>query len=717
MFVRRSDVARARLLRVDVTAAQEKSGVIAAFTAHDLPPSARYVLDSLLPPQLAGIARPVLAEDEVKHVGEALAVVVAETAYAAQDAASAIDVDIQPLPACGTVESALAPGAPLVHNHLGSNVGVWGIDGFGDAEGAFAGAITVSERLTMARVVGAAIEPRTVTAAPEGGGVSLWTSTQAVFRVRDMVASALGLEASEVVVRAKDVGGGFGPKGRRYPEDVLVAWAARQLDRPIMWVATRTEETASSMHGHGSTFELEVAADPDGRLRGLRGVLWHDIGAYPSIGALLPGSILRNMLCTYRLPALRFEVRGVLTNTAPTGTVRGGPGPEGNFAIERMLDLLAARLGLAPAELRRRNLLEPTSLPYVVRLAASEIEVDGADFPRLLEEAERHAAAPPDDQDGRLHGVGLVMGVELGANLFPSEPARIRLHNDGTAHVFIGSSPQGQSHETMATQIVADRLGWPADRIRVHSGDTTSLPRAGPTATSRSAICVGNAVAMAAGSVRGLLVKAAANVLGIDWSQLELEGGWIVETKAARRLRPALDFLALSGIDVTEVWRAGPHGGCSASSHAVEVAVDPDTGAVEVLRYVVAYDAGVLVNPSVVDGQLTGGIAHGIGYSVLEEAQYASDGEMLTPTFREYVIAGPADIAFEPVLVSCPTAATSNPGGFKGAGEIGVIAAPAAIAAAIESAVRKVAPHARITEIPVRPETIVSLLASSPAVY
>ena len=711
LALRRSEFGHARIERIDVSAAHDLPGVLAVFTADDIPDAARRVVDDGMPPHLLPLSRPLLAAGEVNHVGEALAAVVAADPYIARDAAERVKVEVQPLRAAGTIESAIRPGAALVHELWGTNVAWWGADGYGDIAAAFApGAVVVGDRIVMGRVAGAAIEPRASVATPVADGVALWASTQAVFRVRDMLAKGLALDKDRIEVRAADVGGGFGPKGRRYPEDLLVAWAALQLGRPVKWVAGRAEDSASSVQAHGSIFDLEVAAMPDGTLRGLRGVLGHDVGAYPSVGALLPGSILRNMLCAYRLPAVALEIRDVFTNTAPTGTVRGGGATEGNFAIERMLDLLAAHLRISPVEVRYRNLITPQEHPYRVSLSGYRMTIDSGDSPRLVEEAERRIGQVVHVNDGRLRGIGLAIGVEHAPGVFRAEPARIRIRADGMAEVIVGSSPQGQSHETMVAQVAADRIGWPIDRISVTVSDTTLIPEAGPTASSRSAVNVGNAVSVAAAAARRTLLEIASAALKLDVRELELDDGWIRPRHG--NARPAADFLAGQDLDVTEIWHAS--GGTSpASCHAVQVAVDGQTGAIEVERYVVVYDSGVVINPQVVEGQIAGGIVHGLGYALREEAVYEESGTFRTATFRDYEIASPPDSAFEQVVASTPTRTESNPEGFKGAGEVGTVAAPAAVIAAIEAALRDLVPDVRISALPIRPEAILKLIESA----
>ena len=712
LAVRRSHEPHALIRTINAGPARAMPGVIAVFTRDDLQETARFVYDDFLPPGLAGVGRPVLADHEVNYLGEAIAVVVAETPYAAQDAAAAIEVDLEPLPAAGTLDSALATGAPLVHEERGSNIAFWGRDGFGDVELAFGpGAVIVAERLVMNRVCGAAIEPRAVAAVPDGSGVKVWTSTQAVFLVRDRLAAYLGLDKKQVTVMAENVGGGFGPKGRTYPEEVLVAWAAMKLGRPVKWTASRSEDSITSMHAHGTIFELEIAGNPDGTLRGLRGRFWHDIGAYPSIGAATHSRILEHMLGAYRLPSLSIEVQLVFTNATPTSTVRGGGGTEGNFAIERMMDRLATRLGLEPTEIRRRNLLPPDALPWRTRLGAGGIVLEGGNFPGLLDEALRRIASSPQLQNGRLRGIGVAMGVDHTGGMLKGEPAKLRIRADGVVEVFLGSTPQGQGHQTMAAQIVADRLGWPLDRITVTTGDSRWLADAGITAGSKSAVHVGNAVSLVATAVRTTLLQRAAEHFEIDPADLDLQNGVITARGTPAKRWAATDALPSGGIEVMEAFQTRTARTSPSSCHVAEVAVDPETGAVEVLRYVIVYDSGLVINPLIVAGQLHGGLAHGIGYALFEEAVFDPNGQFRTPTFIDYRIPSAPDVAIDPVLLSRSTLTKSNPEGIKGVGETGTTAVPAAIAAAVEAAIRKVTPNAVISELPIQPSRIQELIA------
>ncbi len=662
LAVRRAHLPHGLIRSINIDGAVAMKGVLGAFTAADLPDKARFIFD-VVPAELEGWGRPVLAAAEVNYLGEAIAIVVADDPYTASDAAAAIEVELEPLPASGTIAAALAPQAALVHEHVASNIAFLGTDGFGDVEWAFGPeAVVVGDRLVMGRVCGAAIEPRSVVAEPQGDGLKVWSSTQAVFLVRNRIADYLGLDREKVVVMAEDVGGGFGPKGRMYPEEILVAWAALKLNRAVKWTASRSEDSITSTQAHGTVFDLELAADPDGKLRGLRGMIAHDLGAYPSIGAIVPSRIVEHMLCGYRLPAMRIDVQLVLTNATPTGTVRGGGGPEGNFAIERLMDRLASRLGLEPAELRRINLIPSEEMPYEFRFGSNRVVLDCGDLPHLLAEALALGASAAPSQDARLHGVGMAMGVEHTGKAFRGEPVRLRIGNNGIVDLFVGSTPSGQGHQTMCSQVVADRLGWPIDRVKVTAGDTRWLPNSGGTAGSRSAVTLGNAVSVAAVAARAILLARAADTLKVSPDELDLDGGAVVVRGSPTRRLDAVDALPPGGIDLTDAWATETPGTTPSSCHIAEVAVDPETGAVEVIRYLVVHDSGREINPMIVEGQLHGGVVHGIGYALFEQAIFAAGGEFRTATWLDYAIPSVPDIGFEPLIVSRGVEAQQPPG-------------------------------------------------------
>jgi carbon-monoxide dehydrogenase large subunit len=716
LAVFRSPLAQARITALDLDEPKTMPGVLAAWSAEDLPERARS-FEEFAPRHVTRHPRPVLASGTVHYVGDALAAVVAETAYQAADAAQAIFADLEELRAAGTLDAALAEGAPRVHEDLESNLAGESSLGYGDAEAAFGApdSVIAGARLAAARICGSAMEPRSVTATyeQESGLLTIWTSTQSVFGVRDAVAEMLGLEQDKVRVLAEDVGGGFGPKATSYPEEVLVALAAMRLRRPVCWIASRSEDTTTTVQGHGSVFELELAAGPDGRLRALRGRLTHDVGAYTGSGAGQPDLIVPHMMSAYLLPALRIQVRLVHTNAAPAGFVRGGGRPLGNFAMERMMDRLAVALSMDPAELRRRNLVQPSQMPYDTGYPAGRrnLVYDGGDYPRLLElalEAIDYQGLDRTASDGRLVGVGLACCVES-SGFGRNEPARVRLEKDGSARLFVGSSPQGQSHATMAAQVLVDRLGWPLERVNVVAGDTSVVGRAEMTAGSRTAVQVGNAVSRAATSTRRLLLQRAGEALEADLADLVLEDGVVSVRGAPARSLPAEELVPEEGLEVSETFSPDRPFAFSSGCHAALVEVDPTTGSVDVKRYVIVHDTGRNINEMVVEGQIQGGFAHGLGYALFEQAIYLDEGGFLSPSFLDYSIPGAPEVAV-PAVLHIETPTDANPEGFKGAGESGTIPVPAALSNAIEDALRQVRPDVLVGEIPISPNRIFDLL-------
>jgi carbon-monoxide dehydrogenase large subunit len=715
LSVLRSPLPHARIRSVDLAAARSLPGVLGAWAAADLAEVA-----GPMPDRVAGVVRkqrPVLAEGEVRYVGEPIAVVVAETAYAAADAAQAIVVDLDPLPAVGGVEEAAREGAPAVHDDVAGNLAGTIVREKDDVEAAFRGAVVERGRFTVGRIAGAAIEPRTVTAAWEGGGaargrrppgdrLTVWTSTSGHFRVRDALAAVLGLDKGAVRVLAPDVGGSFGSKGTAYPEEVLVAIASRRLGRPVRYSGSRSEDLASTNQAHGVVLDLELAADPDGRLRGLRGTVLHPLGAYATGG--VPERPLQHLLSAYRLPAVRLELRAYFTNTAPTAAIRGGGRPVGNFGIERMMDRLARRLGLDPLELRRRNLVRPDEMPYDTGLpfAGSPIVYDGGDFPALLEAAASalgYQELRRRQGDGEPLGVGLTLFVES-TGLGNPEPARVRIEPDGRARVFAGSAPGGQSHLTTLAQVGADRLGWPVEQVEAIAGDSTAVPGSGPTGGSRTAVELGNAVARAAASARRALRERAAELMEADPADVE------VFPEAARVRGAPARSLALAevvgdGLEVSEVFEGG---GSTFASGAVGVVVevDPETFSPTIRRCVFAHDSGREINPMVVEGQVHGGYAHGLGYALYEEAVYEPGGAFLSTTFLDYAVPTAPEVAAVPEVLALPTSTAHNPEGFKGAGESGAVGTPGAVANAIEDALRRWRPEATVDDLPITPNRL-----------
>jgi len=410
---------------------------------------------------------------------------------------------------------------------------------------------------------------------------------------------------------------------------------------------------------------------------------------------------------------MSMDTQLVYTNTVPTGFIRGGGRPLGNYAVERVMDRLARALDISPVELRRHNLIRPEQIPYTTGFPAGRhgMVYDSGDYPRLLEMTLGKLGHPAESvEDGRLVGVGVACCVES-TGFGGGEPAKIRIKKDGSVELYVGSTPQGQGHQTMAAQVAADRLGWPFEKIHVTAADTRHTPPAELTAGSRSAVQVGNATARAATALRKKLLERAGDVLEADAADLVIEDGSISVRGAPSKRVPVTDVVPDEGLEVLESFDPKRPLAYSSGCHAAVVAVDPDTGQVEVLRYVIAHDTGQAINELIVEGQMHGGFAHGIGYALHEAAIYDPDGSFRSASFLDYTIVSTGEVG-EPVLVHIATPTDANPEGFKGAGESGTIPAPAAISNAVEDALRKRKPDAVVDRLPITSDRIVEILSS-----
>ena len=698
MSVSRSQSPHGLLTAVNLDAARAMPGVVAAFAAADLPEIHGVMVDAEIP-DVHLVGRPVLAKDRVRYVGEPVAVVLSADPYLAADAASMVEIDVEPLEAAGDVMMAL---------QLGGSIAGSLTRGFGDVDAAFAVAAHVERnRFRLARVSGGYLEPRACCAVWDEAldAWEMWTSTQWVYGVRDRVAAMLGVDKKQVRVRAENVGGGFGPKGASYPEEVLVAALARRLKRPVQWVAGRSEDTASSMQAHGDVIDLEAAVDKTGRLLGLKVHLFHDLGAYAGPGTPLTATITNHMLSAYRVPAFRADVELVYTNAAPTGFIRGGGREVGNFAIERTMDQLASKLALDPVELRRRNVIRADEMPYETGLPG--VVYDGGDYTALID-----GVTAAVDYDGLRSdasvGVGVVMSVER-TGIGAGEEARVTVLPDGSVHASLGSSPGGQGHDTTFAQVIATRLEWPLDRVHVFTGDTDLVSFSGITAASRSAFEVGNASALAAAAARRRLLEMSAERLEADPADLVLTPDRVHVRGSAGRSVALHEILREGPLVVSETFKAPP--AYASACHAAVVEVDPETGEVRIVRYVIGHDSGRSINPLLVEGQLLGGFAHGLGYALFEEAIYTPDGSFVSSSFLDYLIPGAPEVDVVPQLVMVESENFNNPEGFKGVGESATIPVPAAIAAAVEDALRKRGVNAALTEIPLTPERVFKAVA------
>ncbi len=736
----RSPHPHARIRRIDRRAAAAVAGVHAVLTLDDLAP---HMTGKRLPlgfrsGQLPDDVTPfVLADDEVCHVGESVAVAVADSRYLAEDAAALVDVDYEILPSVAGCRAAAAPDAPRVHAARPSNVLLEFCQSYGDCGAAFAAAAHVAHaRFVQHRGGAHSIEGRGAVARydPLEDRLTLWTSTQMSHEVRAGLVKCLGSDESRIRVAAPDVGGGFGAKYLMYGEEPAIAVAARLLGRPVKWIEDRREHFTASIQEREQFWDMEIAVDETGRILGVRGSMLQDQGAYTPQGINLPYNASTSVPGAYVVPALAVTVKVVETNTVPAMPVRGAGYPEGNYVIERLLDHAASGLGMDRGEIRRRNLIPPEKMPYEMPLktrAGTPVKADSGDFPKCqaiaLEAvdfaafAERQAAAR---RAGRYLGLGLANGLK-GTGRGPFESGLVRIDRSGRARVFTGAIAIGQGLKTILAQIAADQLGVAPNEIDVVSGDTATIALGLGGFASRQTVTAGSSVHIAATEVRGKLLKLAAHMLEAAPEDLAISDGRIHVVGAADIWVPLSDVAeAASGVPGYSL-PAGIEPGLEASAnfipsgltyangvHAVELEVDIETGGVAFRRYVVVSDCGRMVNPMLVDGQVTGGAVHGIGNALYEWMGYDSEGQPLTTTLADYVMPTASELIRLDLLFE-ETPSPLNPLGVKGVGECGTVPAAAAIVAAIEDAL--VPFGVEVNDYPVSPPKIVAMVAAAEA--
>ncbi|HYM73994.1 MAG TPA: xanthine dehydrogenase family protein molybdopterin-binding subunit [Stellaceae bacterium] len=706
--VLRSPHAHARIDRIDAVAARRASGVLAVLTA------AEVAADGLLPLRPAAEAntqtgepfafepQPLLAAGKVRHVGEAVALIVAETREQAQDAAELVVVDYTPLPAITTAAAARAPGAPLLSRNAPGNLCLdWRTGDQAAAAAGFAAAAHVTTiRVDNHRVVTNPMEPRGIvgTYDPASGRYTAYVSAQSIHVTRDFTARSLGVPPAQVRFVAPDVGGGFGAKNFVYPEHVLLLWAAQRVGRPVKWIATRSEVFLADHQGRGQGAEAALALDADGGFLALRVASEANLGAYLAGSsaavqtfqyAFLPGTV-------YRIPAIDLRVVGVFTNTAPIGVLRGPGYGEANNIIERLIDEAARQTGFDRAELRRKNLVPSAAMPMTNAVGN---QVDSGAFPETFERAldaadiagfaARRRAS---ETQGRLRGLGFAYHIKgTGGN--PSENVDIRFEADGSVSLITGTQHIGQGHETTFPQILADRLHLPNERIRLKQGDTDLIVHGGGHGSSRATYMGGTAIFRAADEIIAKGTRIAAEMLEAADADILFEAGHFVVSGTDRRVA-LLDVAAKARamnepLDTyhfwTREWMTFPNG-----THVVEVEIDRDTGQVTLDRYTAVDDYGVLVNPMVATGQAHGAIAQGSGQALLEQALYDEvSGQAVAASFMDYPLPRADDLpAFS--LAFNATRCTTNPLGVKGCGEAGMVAAFPAIRNAIDDALAAV---------------------------
>jgi carbon-monoxide dehydrogenase large subunit len=729
----RAPFAHARIRRIDKSAALAVPGVHAVLTWADLNRALRTTrLPSLVPNPYSKFPRTqlALAKDEVCYVGEAVAIVVAETRHLAEDAAALLQIDYEPLSAISDCRDAVTTAA-LAHADALDNKAAIFKTAYGDIAGAFHGAAHVfTEKLWIHRGCGHALETRGVLAGvARDGALTVWSSTQTPHLEKRVLAGLLERNPETIRVIAPDVGGGFGPKAIFYGEDAVVSAAALRLKRPIKWIEDRREHFLSSTQERDQYWSLEIALDANAKLLGVRGTMLHDTGAYMPWGVVMPYIAATTVPGPYVLPAYELEVTVAYTNKVPTTPVRGAGRPQAVFVMERLLDRAARELRIDPAELRQRNLIQPEQMPYKVGLTFRDgkpVVYDSGNYPAAFDNALALAAYAdfPSRQrlareEGRYVGIGIGSYVE-GTGLGPFEGVRVAVQDDGSIAVQSGAAPQGQGHKTMLAQIVAGQLGVPLAQVHVTLGDTAAFSMGVGTFASRITANAGPSAFLAAQTVRRKVLEAAATLLDANIEDLVLDDGKVEVTTGNR---PAISLSDLAkaaqgfpgfsfapgqtpGFEHTAYFTPPQAAYCN-GTHIAEVEVDPETGAVRIVNYTVAHDSGTLINPLIVDGQIQGGVAHGIGNALLEWMGYDANAQPVTTTFADYLLPGACDVPHI-TAAHLETPSPLNPLGVKGAGEGGTIPAAAAIIAAIENALDPFG--VKLNESPMTPDRIVAAI-------
>jgi CO/xanthine dehydrogenase Mo-binding subunit len=724
---------------VDVSHALSHPGVHAIYTADDLGSLFKPGPLLVAPPPIPGLefntrTQTPLARHKVRHVGEAIAIVVADSRYIAEDAAELVVADIEPLDAVVDLEAALAPDAPRVHDDLPSNLAAHVAQRRGDYAKARAGAAHVlKRRFRYDRGAGAAIENRGIVASWDARQreLTVWDTTQAPIPVRNALANSLGLAESQVRVIAPFIGGGFGPKIMFYPEELLIPWIAMQLGRPIKWIEDRAENFVATTQEREQIHDAEIALDSDGRILGVRDTFLHDSGAYDPYGLTVPINAQCTLLGPYHVPSYESEFTVVFTNKTIVTPVRGAGRQHGVFVMERLLDFAAREIGISPVEIRRRNYIPPNAFPYnyeILYQDSAPLTYDSGNYVAALDTAVQRIGYDhfPSEQDragatGKRLGIGIVSYVE-GTGIGPYEGARVRIDPNGTVTLATGVGTQGQGHFTSFAQIVAEQLGVAATDVRVVTGDTREMHWGTGTFASRGAVVAGSACHAAAVAVREKIVRLASEQLKTKPEDIVLTDGHVHArgspdrvvklgelASKANPLRGAVKPGTEPGLEATAYF--GPERGSTANGvHAMVVEVDPETAMVKILRFLVVHDCGTVINPMIVEGQIHGGVAQGIGNAFYEKLVYDANGQLTSASFMDYLL--PTALEVPPIdTAHLETKSPLNPLGMKGVGEAGAIPVAAAFAQAVENALGDA--RLELLEIPLSPSTLYARITAS----
>ena len=705
----RSPHAHARIVRIDTSRAAAHPGVLGVYTGHDFADLGPMpVVGAEVGPfaEMCQIDTPPLPTDRARHVGQALAVVVAESRYIARDAVDLIAVEYEPLPAAADIAAALADGATPLYDEVPGNLAYTWARRAGDPDAAFAAAeVVVSQKMNNQRIAGVSLEPRGVLAQPDplSGGLTVTTSTQTPHTVRHELAHCLGISDLDLRVIATEVGGGFGVKVTCYQEDVLCAALALRLRRPVKWIESRSEHLQATHHARAQLAEVSVAADRDGTLRAIKLRVLADLGAYPR-GALIPTLTGNMMNGTYRCASVDLEIKGVYTNTMATGPYRGAGRPEAAYYVERIMDLLAAKLEMDPVSLRRKNFIPPNAFPY---RASTGVTYDSGEYEKPL--ALALATIGYDElraEQARLHrgtreggavrylGIGVATFTEV-CGVGPFDSANVRVEPSGRVTVATGISPHGQGQETTFAQIVADELGVSMDDVIVVHGDTARTPPGVGTFGSRGLVVGGSALVLGLGKIRERAIKIAAHKLEAAPDDIVFEEGKFGVKGAPEQALTLREIAAVAysgtlppeigtGLEVADFF-APPGTTYPFGADIVAVEVDPETGEVAILRYVAVDDCGRVISPLLVDGQVHGGLTQGIAQALWEEIVYDDQGQLLTGSLMDYALPKPANLPlYETGRTETPS--PHNPLGVKGIGELATIGSTPAIVNAVVDA-------------------------------
>ena len=721
-FVVRSPHAHARIVHVDREAVLNTPGVVGVITAEDLPDRGRPIPTRMFNDENSNrfLQKP-LADGVVRYSGEPVALVIADSRYRAEDAAELLHVEYEPLPVVLDPDAAVAPGAPLLQPPTGTNVAGQLTVEMGALDEAFDKAhLVVRQEFRTQRHAAVPLETRGLLAEYDATAetVTVWGAAKIPHVNKKILARLLGWSDEDRVRMVElHVGGGFGARGEFYPEDFLIPFAAIRLGRPVSWVEDREENLRATNHSREQVHRAELAVTKDGYFLGLKDSLLNNTGAYVRThGMTVPGLSVSMLPGPYRWPSYRGQYRSVVTNKTPGGTYRAPGRFEVNFVRERLVDIAAHRLGIDPVELRRRNLLRKTSFPHDVGTLfdGHPVIYDSGDYERLLDKAlaafrydvwKSWRAEPA--AEGRKRGLGLAYFVEK-AGPAEREYARVELAASGDVLVYTGTASMGQGVETILAQVCASHLGWPYERIAVVHGDTKVIPEGMGSFGSRAAMLGGAAVMRASEAARKRLLDLAAEQLEAAPEDLVLSPDGVSVRGAPSRSRSLEQLLGPVGgtLDVEERFVCDllgfPYG-----IHLAAVEVDTGSGGVLIHRYAVAYDIGRCINPVLVTGQITGGVAQGVGGAMLEELAFDATGQPLSASFMDYLIPTSQEVPEVDVLITEDSPSPLNPLGVKGAGEGGTAAAGAALANAVSDALGK-----EVTRLPLTPESVLELAAS-----